>query len=439
MTTQNAVAYCADCDNVPCKCDTYDVHPRFAKGHVDAESLNGFNTPYWAGAVLNDGPIRIDPVSDAFWSYDSGVWREDRKVVSRRLPVKMGRPFRSGNVNHVSAYLYAKLFRDGKIIRPDEPDTRYVSVPSGLFEIATGKIIPHDPEVLTTYKLQVDPVFDADTPNFSKFVNEILHADDRTRVLDLMTYLILPGNPHQRAVMLCGSGRNGKGVLLDVIESIVGKHQAAHVSLREMSTQFAASELYGKVLNIVGDIDGEHITHTGKFKQMTGDDTVRMDVKHSTAFSAKVWAVPVFSANQIPTSADTSHGYLRRWEVVEFPNTFDGTDTTLKDRLRVELPAITGRLLMRAVEQPFRICESESGRRAHELFAQRSDPVRSWAVETELTGFVERKDAYVDYKYWVEDGGGKTALTRNNFYTRLAAVLGDPKTVKGARGWEFGT
>ena len=56
---------------------------------------NGFNTPYWAGAVLADGPIRVDPISDAFWEYDNGVWKESRKVVARRLPRKIGRTFRT--------------------------------------------------------------------------------------------------------------------------------------------------------------------------------------------------------------------------------------------------------------------------------------------------------------------------------------------------------
>ncbi|MEB3031089.1 DNA primase family protein [[Mycobacterium] nativiensis] len=433
-----APEYCRDCDRWPCECDSLEVDPRFLQGNVDYESLNGFNTSHWADAVLADGPIRVDPVSDAFWSYDHGVWREDRKVVARRLPVKMGRTFRNGNISHVSAYLYARLLRDGKTIRPDQPDTSYVSVPSGLFDIATGEIVPHDPDVLTTYQLQFDPEFDSPTPEFNQFLTSILHPDDHARVIDLLAYLLLPGNPEQRAVMFCGSGRNGKGVLLSVLESLIGTHNAAHVSLKEMAHQFAASELYGRVINIVGDIDGDHITHTGKFKQMTGDDTVRMDVKRAAAFSAKVWAVPVFSANQIPTSADTSHGYLRRWEVVEFPNTFDGSDTGLRGRLQAELPAIVGRLLVRAHEHPYRISRSESGQRAHDMFARRSDPVRTWIAETELTGFVERKDAYEDYRCWIEDGNGKTALTKGNFYSRVAAALGDPKTVKGARGWSFG-
>ncbi|MEV3961125.1 phage/plasmid primase, P4 family [Nocardia sp. NPDC050193] len=428
--------YCPDCDRYGA-CECAETNARFKQGNVDPQTWGGFNPPLWANAILNEGPVRIDPVSDAFWEYDSGVWRESRKVVAKRLPVLVGRNYRRQDTSHVSDYLYARLLRDSEVIHPDTPDARYVSVPSGLFDIATGDVVPHDPLVLTTYQLQVDPVFDAPTPEFDRFLCSVLHTGDHGRMLDILSYLLLPGNPRQKAVMFCGSGRNGKGVLLNLVESIIGRDNAAHVSLQEMATRFAASDLYGRVINIVGDIDGEHITHTGRFKQITGDDTVRMDVKGASAFAAKVWAVPVFSANQIPTSADTSHGYLRRWEVVEFPNTFDGSDTTLFDRLTSELPAIAGKLLAHAATNPFQIRESEPGKRAHDTFANRSDPVRTWLTETELSGFQSRADAYADYRQWIEDGNGKSALTKQNFYARVSSVLGDPRKRRGVIGWEF--
>ncbi|MGW8815503.1 DNA primase family protein [Gordonia terrae] len=412
------------------------MHPRFTEGHVDPETSNGFNPVLWARVVRQDGPIRFDPVSGALWEYSDGVWAESRDVVKDRLPLRMGRNYRRGAVEHVRDRLIAEMKRDREFITPDRPDTRYVSLPSGLLDIEAGKIVAHDPEVVTTYQLQVEPET-GPTPEFDRFLTDVLHPGDVDRVLDILAYLLLPGNPGQKAVMFSGHGRNGKGVLLQLIESIIGRHNAATVSLQELGTRFAAADLYGVPINIVGDIDGEHIANTGRFKQMTGGDTVRMDVKGAEAFSAKVWAVPVFSANQIPTSADTSHGYLRRWEVVEFPNTFDGSDTTLLDRLLAELPAITSKLLRHAAAHPFEIRESEPGRKAHDAFANRSDPVRSWLSETELSGFTERKDAYVDYTLWIDDGNGKTALTRNNFCARVSAVLGPARKRRGQFGWEF--
>lgn len=427
----NAVPNCPDCGELECDCADLTRM-------VDPEDMKGFNPVAWAGVLQSERPIRLDPVSGALWSYTAGAWREDRDVVSDILPWKMGKTYRRHkHLSTVVDTLRADLKRRELFIYPDQADDRYVSLPSGLFDFTTGDVVPHDPDALITYQLAVDPEFCAPTPEFDRFLADVLHPGDQDRVLDTLAYLVRPGNPLQRAVLFTGSGRNGKSVLLGLIEAIVGRQSMAAVPLQRLGTRFAAARLYGKAINLVGDIDGGHIENPGAFKQMTGGDLVDMDVKHAQAFAAHVWAVPVFSANQIPTSSDTGDSYLRRWEIVEFPNTFDGSDTTIMDRLLAERAAIAGKLLRRAAALAFSIRSSGPGDQAKATFANRSDAVRSWLSESTLSGFVERKTAYAEYTYWVDDSGIKRPLTRNRFYERVAAVLGPAKIVRGLRGWEM--
>ncbi|OBH17238.1 DNA primase family protein [Mycolicibacter sinensis] len=407
---------------------------------IDAEDMRGFNPVAWSKVIQDERPIRLDPVSGALWSYGNGVWSEDRGAVADILPMKMGKSYRRPkHLGTVTDRLRAELKHDQRFIRPDQPSDRYVSLPSGLFDFHTADVVPHNPDELVTYQLAVEPEFFADTPEFDEFLSQVLHPGDTDRVLDILAYLVRPGNPLQRAVMFTGTGRNGKSVLLRVVESIVGQQSMAAVALQRLSTRFAAARLYGKAINLVGEIDGGHVENTGAFKQITGGDLVEMDVKNAQAFAAHVWAVPVFSANQIPTSSDTSDGYLRRWEIVEFPNTFDGSDTTVMDRLLAERAAIAGKLLCRAAATGFSIRRSVPGDAAAETFAKRSDPVRAWLSECDLSGFVERPRVYDLYKLWIEDGNGSVSrmLTRNKFYERVAVVMGTAKPIRGLRGWEF--
>lgn len=403
--------------------------------HVDFEDRIGFNSVYWTKRVLSEGPILLEPASRAFWAYSNGVWRVYRDVVADRLPRMIGKSFRTKHVKMVEVQLTSALVHSQAFIYPDRPVERYLSLPTGLFDLETGETIPHRADVHSTYQLQVIPEFDTPTPEFDRFLKSVLHDGDADRVLDLLAYMIRPGNPLQKAVMLSGAGRNGKGVLMRLVESLLGKHNVAAVSLKELSGPFAVKDLWGKPLNMVGDIDGDHIEATGTFKQVTGGDLMRMNAKYAQEWTAHVWAVPVFSANIIPTSSDTSHGYLRRWEVVEFPNTFDGKDADLEDRLHAELPAIAGKLLTHAVAVGVSIRESEPGRRAHDVFAQKSDPVRSWLAETDLSGFVKRGDAYAAYKFWILDDNGKTPLTKGRFFDRMRAVLGPEVKRQGHHGW----
>lgn len=429
--------YCQDCDNVPCDCNDQPVHPKFSRQIVDPEDQRGFNPVAWSQVVQAERPIRLDPISGALWSYFEGAWREDRSAVADILPMKMGKLYRRPkHLGTVTDRVRAELKHFGRFIYPDQHSDRYVSLPSGLFDFTTGEVVPHDPDALTTYQLAVEPEFCLPTPEFDRFLSEVLHPGDRDRVQDILAYLLRPGNPQQRAVLFTGSGRNGKSVLLGLIESIAGVRNMAAVPLQRLGTRFAAARLYGKAINLVGEIDGGHVDNTSAFKQMTGGDPVDMDVKNAQAFTAHVWAVPVFSANQIPTSADTSDGYLRRWEIVEFPNTFDGSNTTIADRLRAERAAIAGKLLRRAAAVAFTIRPSEPGGQAKATFAKRSDPVRAWLAETDLSGFVSRTDAYCSYREWIEDGNGRTPLTKTKFYDRVSALRGEPRK-SGVLGWDF--
>lgn len=393
----------------------------------------GFNTAGWTRKLRSRVSVRLDPISRAFWVYEDGVWRESREVVADVLPLMMGRYQKSYAAN-VSDRLRAELLSEKCFVTPDRPDPRYVSLPSGLYEIATGKVVEHDPGVMALYQLTADPVFDAPTPEFDRFLESVLVPGDRERVLDILAYLIGPGNPQQRAVMLHGTGRNGKGVLLSLLTEAFGNHQISTVALNQMSSRFSASRLYGKPLNLVGDIDAGHIKDTGVFKQITGGDPVEMDVKHHQAFTATVWAVPVFSANRLPSFSDSSHGNYRRWVVVDFPNQFDGSDVTLKDRLAAELPAILGKLLQRLTENGMVIRDSEPGNKALDRFMRRSDPVREWLSENEAEGFHTTAEAFARYKAWCEEQNRK-APNLPAFRDRMRELLGKEVRRRHGRGW----
>ncbi|ULP49038.1 DNA primase family protein [Mycolicibacter virginiensis] len=435
QVVENTVPICPECGELECDC------AELIQRGVDPEDTRGFNPVRWSQAIRAERPIRLDPRSGALWSYSGGVWSEDRNVVADTLPLRMGKTYRRNkHLGTVTDRLRAELKHGEQFIYPDRPDDRFVSLPVGLFDFTNGEVVPHDPDLLVTYQLDVDPTFSADTPEFDRFLADVLHPGDIDRVLDILAYLLRPGNPLQRAVMLTGTGRNGKSVLLNLIEAIAGRQSMAAVPLQRLSTRFAAARLYAKAINLVGEIDGGHLDSTGAFKQMTGGDLVEMDVKHAQAYAAHVWAVPVFSANQIPTSSDTSEGYLRRWEIIEFPNTFDGSDTTIEARLFSERAAIAGKLLRRAAATGFTIRRSTPGDAAREAFATRSDPVRAWLADGETlpVGFTPRTRTYDCYKLWIEDGNGKQALTRNKFYERVAAVLGPAKKNReGTYGWDF--
>lgn len=287
---------------------------------------------------------------------------------------------------------------------------------------------------------------DAECPEFERFLAEVLPADcvepseeGPGFIWELLGYCLYSGNPHHVAVLLFGNGRNGKGALLRTIERLVGARNTSSVPLHDLSeNRFRTATLYGRLLNLAGDLDARWLANTATFKAITGGDTVQAEHKYGAAFDFTPWALPVYSTNKAFGSADSSEGYLARWVVVPFPNSFLGReDRRLDDRLqrREELEGVLRRAAraLPALMERGRLPEPESVRAAKHRFITSGDSLRSWLDECcviDRDEWTPRTHLWSSYEANSAEGGGlsprypKYMLGKREFYNRLAQVGG---------------
>ena len=115
-------------------------------------------------------------------------------------------------------------------------------------------------------------------------------------------------------ILLYGDGFNGKGTLLRVLTAVLGEGNVSAVSLHSLAEErFTRIGLLGRIANICGDIDASYIERTGLLKQASGEDLISAEHKFRKPAQFTSWAVPWFSANEIPASSDTSQGLLEPW------------------------------------------------------------------------------------------------------------------------------
>jgi P4 family phage/plasmid primase-like protien len=228
--------------------------------------------------------------------------------------------------------------------------------------------------------------------------------------------------------MLVGPGGNGKGRLIEILETMLGRANVSGESLDALSeNRFSAVNLYGKIANIAGDIDATYQESTARFKSITGDDFIAAERKFGDRFTFKPWAVNVFSANKIPGSADVSRGYLRRWIVVNMPNIPKVEDPHLAARIIAnELPGIAAKAVpaLRTLMERGRFDIKGDAARGKEEFAEAIDQVRQWVAD----GTVEapehrenRKHLYDAYCGWA-NANGAGRLKAQEFYHRLESI-----------------
>jgi len=299
--------------------------------------------------------------------------------------------------------------------------------------------------VLSTVQLNVDYDPGAQCPAFERFVSQVVPPDVVDTIWELIGYLMYSGNPLHKAVMLTGTGRNGKGTFLRVMVELLGRQNITTASLHDLvNTRFTTASLFGRLANIAGDIDGSYLETTATLKGVTGGDTISAEHKNRDRFDFTPWAVPVFSANKIPGSADTTIGYLSRWLIVNFPHDFTGhenrtLDTVLRTPGELAGIAVRGLAALPRLLARGDFTLTDSALAAREDFVRRVDQVRTWLFDcTDINPehpWLGRTELYQAYQRWAARDGHRP-VKASEFYDRIEAAGALPAIIHGTRGFK---
>ena len=425
-----------------------------AEGPTDAEDgarffgRSGLLARDLAGAVTRSVTCGFGYPDQRFYTYDGGVWLPDDGRIEGEITRLLGNRYRSA---HTRSVLDLIRHSPSTMRITDNPLAEWVNVPNGMVAWKTGDLLPHSPDYRSTVQLPVEYDADARCPLFEKFVAEVLPKDlyEQTDdgpgfIWELIGYTLYSGNPLHVAVLLHGSGRNGKGTLIRVLKELLGSRNCSTVGLHQLvENRFRAATLFGKLANLAGDLDSKWLDNTAVFKAITGGDTVQAEYKYGAAFDFAPWALPFYSINKAFGSADSSEGWVARWVVVPFPTSFIGReDRTLDSRLRSadELRGTLRRGIeaLPALMQRGRFTEPESLREAKAAFVVASDAVRAWLDECcvlEVDAWTARRSLYLAYGNHASHDGSKV-LSAREFYNRMEQVSGiHPAIRRGVRGF----
>lgn len=389
--------------------------------------------------------VRLGPLGwgrdEMWWSYSDGVWRSTPKIVRKRVANLLDYAITMGAAPLVNEYL---MFREGLPYLSGEPVPQYMNFKNTMLDWKADKLVEHDPKYLSTIQFPIAWNPDATCPTFDGFLAEVLHEDFIELCWEMIGYLMYSGNDFQRSFMFYGGGGNGKGALIRTIEALLGEDNISNEPLDRLNTdRFSTINLFGKIANIAGDLDGKYQTSTANFKRLTGDDLLAAEKKYGDRFNFKNWAVNLFSANKIPGSADTTEGYLRRWTVLHFHKKVT-PNTKLEPKMQTELEGIA----VKAVKALRNLMERGDfhiygkALEASDEFAEAIDQVRKWrtsdAVQEAPEALVSVKDLYKGYTNWAHATNRQT-LSQAEFEHRLETigVESEPgsngQTIKGIR------
>lgn len=393
----------------------------------------GLLTQTLTQAVLDLGPIGYGR-DLGFWEYDHGVWKPNRTLLEDRAIDLLGNRYRPAHVATITGPVRKRAFK-----LEGDPTEGYMNFANGMLDWQTGEVLAHDANFKSTIQFPIAWNPEAECPIFDQFLADVMHADYVDLAWEMIGYLMMSGNPLQVAFLLYGSGGNGKGTLVRVLQDILGLENVASEPLDRLNgDRFSAVNLYGKIANIAGDIDATYQESTAAFKRLTGEDEIAAERKFGDRFVFRNWAVPLFSANKIPGSSDVTEGYLRRWVVLHFHKRITDPTPGLSNLLATEVEGIAAKAVpaLRRLMERRKFDPQGEAVKAKQEFAEAIDQVRQWVGSGEVQQAPDHQAPVVElfaaYSIWAQRTN-RGRVNETEFSHRLEAIGYPLEVVAGAR------
>lgn len=316
-------------------------------------------------------------------------------------------------------------------------ETVLINLQNGTFEISEHgtKLRPFNRADFITYQLPFEYNPDAKASLFESYLNRVLPDPERQRVLaEYLGFVFIKHGSkalkEEKALILYGTGANGKSVFFEVVQALLGAANVSSYSLQSLTNDngYFRAKLANKLVNYASEINGK--LETSIFKQMVSGEPVEARLPYGEPFSLTQYAKLIFNCNELPKDVEHTNAYFRRFLIVPFDVTIppDEQDKTLHTKIiDNELSGVFNWVLEgldRLLKQKgFSNCEA--ARQAIEQYKVESNSVQMFLNENgykgSLTNYRPIKDLYTEYRaFCVEDG--MAPFKKTNFLKQLRAL-----------------
>ncbi|WP_421827897.1 DNA primase family protein [Larkinella sp.] len=387
---------------------------------------------------------------DFIYIYNGAYWKviqkDDLKLFLSRAAEKMG-------VDKITAQ-YVKFidqlfdqFNSSAYFPAPEGDRSAVKINllNGTFEIGIDRQQLQAPNSLDFLKYQLPFPYDPDAkaPIFHRYLNTALPDSDCRKVLaEFLGYVFISTSKLklEKALLLYGSGANGKSVIFEITSAMYGRDNISHYGLQSLTTEpaYCRAHLANKLLNHASEISGK--MEANMFKQLVSGEPVEARLPYGQPFVMTDYAKLIFNCNELPSDVEHTPAYFRRFIILPFNVTIaeKDQDKQLADKIiRTELSGVFNWVLegLRRLLSQGRFTDCEAVRQQIELYKQQSDSVRLFLDEEGFKATPDQhpkplKDLYSSYRSYCSFDGYRP-VNNKNFKNRLNSygIITEKKTI----------
>lgn len=265
---------------------------------------------------------------------------------------------------------------------------------------------------------------------------EVLPDTDRQKVLaEFLGYIFISIRrlKAEKALLLYGTGANGKSVVYEVIYSLLGGYENVTgysfdtlTNVEKGGAQRAV--IADKLLNYGSEISSR--LDPNMVKAMISGEPVEARPLYQAPFMIEDYAKFIFNCNELPKDTEQTHAFFRRFLIIPFDITIpeERQDRQLPQRIiKTELSGIFNWVMQglnRLLEHnAFTDCEAV--RKQLDRYRQESDSVQMFLEDRGYVPSPEYslllKEVYIDYRSFCLEDGFKP-VNKTNFKKRLEGI-----------------
>lgn len=371
--------------------------------------------------------------------YNGSYWTQLDKNLFQTFLLKsaqrMGVPIISSKYFQFGEKLFKQFMMQSYLQTPPlNSDVVLINLLNGTYEIHNGKgqLREFRKEDFLTYQLAFAYDTNATAPIFDKYLFRVLPDESCRKVLAeyIGLLFIKTGNPilkEEKALLLYGSGANGKSVFFEIVNGMLGFENVTNHSLQDLTNEsgYHRAQLANKLVNYASEINGK--LESSIFKQLVSGEPVSARLPYEKPFHLTQYARLIFNCNELPKEVEHTAAYFRRFLIIPFDVTIppEEQDKSLHNKIiENELAGVFNWVLAglgRLLEQK-KFTDCDVAQKAVEDYRLQSDSLRQFIDDEGYESDVDNRekivDLYADYKYYCQDNGF-FRLTKPNFIKRL--------------------
>jgi putative DNA primase/helicase len=264
---------------------------------------------------------------DSLYYYNGAYWKEfeQEELTSflKDCALKQGISIYKAEYYKFIAELKKQFFVEVSRRQELPKDVVLVNMLNGTLEIQeSGELTLREfrKDDFLKYQLQYKFEPNATCPKWDKFLSEVLSPNLIPILAEHIGYALVPFSvlTLQRSLFQLGTGSNGKSVVFEIVNKLLGEENVSNYSLKSLTddTGYTRAKIANKLLNYCSEVGAS--LQTEHFKQLVAGEGIEARLPYKDPLIIKNYAKLMFNCNSLPKEVEHSHAYFRRIDIIPY-------------------------------------------------------------------------------------------------------------------------